>query len=96
VELEMQNEELRRSQLELEESRKKYSDLYDLAPVGYATLDRKGDIQEINLTGAALVGGKERALKEAVLRPLWKSPSVRRFISFAGVFLKAQGEKRSR
>ena len=42
VELELQNEELRRSQSEIEVSRKKYFDLYDLAPIGYVTLDRNG------------------------------------------------------
>jgi two-component system cell cycle sensor histidine kinase/response regulator CckA len=56
VELEMQNEELKRVQLESEESKKKYQDLYDLAPVGYFTLTRKGIIKGVNLTGAALLG----------------------------------------
>ena len=59
VELEMQNEELRRAQQELEASRNKYvvlyNDLYDFAPVGYFTLDEKGTILKANLTGAAIL-----------------------------------------
>ena len=38
IELEMQNEELRRAQAEIEASRTRYFDLYDLAPVGYFSL----------------------------------------------------------
>jgi PAS domain S-box-containing protein len=56
IELEMQNEELRRAQIELEAARTKYSDLYDFAPVGYFTFNRDGLILEVNLTGAALLG----------------------------------------
>ncbi len=56
VELEMQNEQLRQSQLELEKSRDHYVDFYDFAPVGYLTLSNAGAIDEINLTGAALLG----------------------------------------
>ncbi len=52
IELEMQNEELRRAQIELEESRNRYSDLYDFAPIGYFTFDKNGLIIDVNLTGA--------------------------------------------
>jgi PAS domain S-box-containing protein len=62
IELEMQNEELRRVQLEIEESRSRFSDLYDFAPVGYFTLDEKGMIVEVNLTGADMLGIERRYL----------------------------------
>jgi PAS domain S-box-containing protein len=62
IELEMQNEELRRMQEELEGSRARYFDLYDLAPVGYFTLSEQGLILEANLTGAKLLGVARGAL----------------------------------
>jgi PAS domain S-box-containing protein len=56
VELEMQNEELRKAHLELEESRDRYINLYEFAPVSYITLSREGLISKINLTGCILMG----------------------------------------
>ena len=61
-ELEMQNDELRRAQMELEAARDKYSDLYDFAPVGYFTISEKGMILEANLTGADLIGVGRQSL----------------------------------
>lgn len=56
IELEMLNEELRRIQLELETTRARYFNYYDLAPVGYCTLDETELIVEANLTAAAWLG----------------------------------------
>jgi PAS domain S-box-containing protein len=56
IELEMQNDELRRSRAEVDAGLRRYTDLYDLAPVGYCTVSRDGVIQEANLTAAALLG----------------------------------------
>jgi PAS domain S-box-containing protein len=56
IELEIQNEELRNAQLELADSRNKYCELYDFAPVGYFTLNKEGLIVGANLTGAAFLG----------------------------------------
>jgi PAS domain S-box-containing protein len=67
IELEMQNEELRRAQGELEAARARYFDLFDLAPVGYFTLSEQGLILEANLTAAGLLGVERRDL---VKKPL--------------------------
>lgn len=56
IELEHQNEELRRALLETEEARGRYLDLFDFAPISYFSFDRDGLIQEANLTGCALLG----------------------------------------
>jgi PAS domain S-box-containing protein len=56
VELELQNEELRRTQVELELAHARYVELYDFAPVGYFTVDGHGDLTSINLAGAAMLG----------------------------------------
>ena len=67
IELEMQNEELRRAQAELEASEARFFDLYDLAPVGYLTLSEAGLVLTANLTVASLLGVARGAL---VAQPL--------------------------
>src|SRR5512140_3615423 len=62
VELEMQNEELRRAQQELEESRTRLLDLYDFAPVAYFTINGVGVIVEVNLTALQLLGYSKEAM----------------------------------
>ena len=56
IELEMQNEELRQKQVELDTTLEMYFDLYELAPVGYCTLSEQGQILKANLTAAGLLG----------------------------------------
>lgn len=62
IELEMQNEELRKAYETAETALKKYTMLYDLAPMGYFTLDSSGSICELNFTGADLLGDKRFSL----------------------------------
>ena len=65
IELELRNRELRQAQRALEESHDRYVDLYDFAPVAYASLTRQGRITQLNLT-AAHVFGIERARGEGL------------------------------
>lgn len=62
IELEMQNDELRRTQLLLEMARSRYFELYDMAPVGYCTVSEGGLVVEANLAAAALLGLARGAL----------------------------------
>ncbi|OGQ97711.1 MAG: hypothetical protein A2521_02055 [Deltaproteobacteria bacterium RIFOXYD12_FULL_57_12] len=65
LELEMQNEELRRAQDELVEARDRHRALFDFAPIGYFTLDRKGNIQAVNVFGAAMLATERDALRKS-------------------------------
>ncbi len=56
IELEMQNDELRRTEEKLAASQQRYFDLYDLAPVGYITVSEKGLLLKTNLTATNLLG----------------------------------------
>lgn len=55
IELEMQNAELRRTQVELEISRNKFSNLYDFSPIGYFSIARDTAILEVNLHGSRML-----------------------------------------
>ncbi len=74
IELQMQNEELRRSQVELDASRARYFNLYDLAPVGYCSLSEHGLILQANLAAASLLGTTRGSLvKQPISRYLHKA-----------------------
>jgi len=55
IELEIQNEELRKAQEDLQFSRERFEDLYNFSPTGYCTIDKKGLILEANLTLAKML-----------------------------------------
>src|SRR4026207_119772 len=62
LELEIQNRELRLAQEQLAQSRRRYADFYDFSPVGYASLNEDGVIEEINITGGTLLGNNPHKL----------------------------------
>lgn len=67
IELELQNEDLRQAQEELELARRRFADLYEFSPAGYLTVNSKGLIIEANLAAAEMLGVTRGAL---IKRPL--------------------------
>jgi PAS domain S-box-containing protein len=62
IELQMQNEELMEEQTKLEEALDKYSELYDFSPIAYLTINESSIIEEVNFSGATLLGIDQRYL----------------------------------
>jgi PAS domain S-box-containing protein len=81
IELEMQNEELRRVQNDLEISRSRYADLYDFAPVGYLTLNKHGQIVDLNLTAARQLGIERGHLVNKHFQYFVFQPDKKEFLS---------------
>src|SRR5215472_2881426 len=65
VELKTQNEELRNAQVQLAESRDRYSELCEFAPVAYVTLDRNGRVIESNRMAAKMLCVDPQVLRRA-------------------------------
>jgi PAS domain S-box-containing protein len=64
IELEMQNEELRQTQVQLQTSTELYRDLYNQAPVAYINLDHEGGVLDVNQAAVDLLGmSRERLLR---------------------------------
>lgn len=80
VELEIQNELLRETQIALLESRDRYADLYEFAPVGYINLGADGMIAAINLTATTLLGLARKALLRRAFMSLVVADDLNRWI----------------
>jgi len=63
IELELQKEELSAAKEKVDLESQRYTELYDFAPVGYFTLSRTGQILELNLSGAKLLGTERARIK---------------------------------
>lgn len=82
VELEMQNEELVHAYETAEATLKKYTMLYDLAPVGFFILDADGSICDLNFTAADLLGDKRFTLLESNFKLFVAEDSLPQFNHF--------------
>lgn len=93
IELEMQNEELQQAYERAEEALKKYTILYDFAPTGYFTLDDEGTIQELNFTGAELLGDKRISLIGSNFKLFIHRDSMDAFNQFFSQVFTANGKE---
>ncbi|HSD57931.1 MAG TPA: ATP-binding protein, partial [Methanotrichaceae archaeon] len=82
IELEMQNEELRRVQAELAASEEKYRDLYEFAPIGYLTLEGSGKILEANLAAASILGTERTYLVNSLFQAYLAEGNALEFKAF--------------
>lgn len=82
IELEMQNEELLQAYQTAEAALKKYTMLYDFAPMGYLTLDRDGSISELNFTAAEMLGDKRFSLVNSNFKLFVSDESKSKFSNF--------------
>ncbi|MFT5721460.1 MAG: diguanylate cyclase (GGDEF)-like protein/PAS domain S-box-containing protein [Motiliproteus sp.] len=94
VELELQNEELRCAQLELLDSRNRYSELYDFAPVGYLTLSPQGLILEANLSSAEMLGVARSQLLKQRLSAFFHSQAQDEMFLYLSSIQKTQVRQR--
>jgi two-component system sensor kinase FixL len=95
LELEMQNRELREIQQRLEETRDRYAELYDFAPVGYLTLDERSRILELNLTAAALLGQERTRLLGKTLSSWLSGPDRRALLAHLASVLHNHGANKA-
>ena len=63
IELELQNDELIQARASERSISEKYVNLFDFAPSGYFNLSEEGNILELNLSGAKIIGKDRESLK---------------------------------
>jgi len=94
IELEMQNDELRKAQEEIEASRSRYADLYDFSPVGYFVFSKTGKVLEVNLTGAGLVRLERSSLVNGIFTSFIDERFRTVFREHLGAVLRSGGKER--
>ncbi|MDB5285651.1 MAG: domain S-box protein [Mucilaginibacter sp.] len=82
IEMEMRNDELRRANEELDVERLRFSGIYDLAPVGYFIMDMTGKVEDVNITGATLLGRQKRRIIDFKLQSFITPECIEEFYVF--------------
>lgn len=84
IELEMQNDELKKANNAVETAGKKYLDLYNFSTVGYFTINREGVIRNVNLSGSRLLDIDRLNLMNKNLRLFVSPDTLSVFDGFTG------------
>jgi len=96
IELEVQNEQLRQTQAELESALTRFTDLYDFAPVGYLTLTAAGFVDESNYTVASMLGVEWPKLLRFRFDPFISQEDIGRWYKFfADMLQEADGQRKN-
>jgi PAS domain-containing protein len=93
IELEMQNDELRHANEVAESALRKFTLLYDFAPLGYFTLDKEGGIQDLNFTGAEILGDKRYSLINSNFKLFISAESLPVFNEFFWLMYKTNAKQ---
>lgn len=93
IELEMQNEELRQAYETTEAALKKYTMLYDFAPIGYFTLNSEGSILDLNFTGAEMLNDRRFSLINSNLKLFITEDSLPVFNNFFSKVYKSKSKE---
>lgn len=93
IELEMQNEELREAYETAETALKKYTLLYDFAPMGYFTLNSEASICELNFTGAEMLRDKRFSLVNSNFKLFVAEDSLPVFNDFFSKVFKSNAKE---
>jgi PAS domain S-box-containing protein len=93
IELESQNEELRRAQREVEAAQQEYQSLYETVPVGCFTLDERGTVLEANPAGVRLLGKYSSSLIGRRFSLFIEEKDRLDFASFCKAVLRSKGRK---
>lgn len=96
IELEMRNEELNQGRIQLEEALNRYTEFYELAPVGLLSLARDGVILNANLAAATLLGAPRSDLRGRNLELFLSSKSCGRLKALLDTVFTKQGTEHVR
>ncbi len=93
IELQMQNEQLKVLNDFLQTSQSKYFELYDLAPIGYCTIDENGIFYNFNLKISSMVWVTKEDIKRRNFNSFIFQEDINKYILFIRDIFKTNTQK---